>query len=132
MALFFFILNTLFIPLISSAILFIVYWFYKSFIFIISSIPFLPVPRPSYGTQPENPDIPHTGPLLEVPCHSRLPDRSRMYHGLPVQFGIPVRFRSVPVLFRSVYGHLSAAVPVVVDKEPSQAGKPAAADRAAL
>ena len=49
-----------------------------------------------------------------------------------MQSGIPVRFRSVPVLFRSVYGRLSAAVPVVVDKEPSQAGKPAAADRAAL
>ena len=110
----------------------IVYWFYKSFIMHISSISFLPVPRPSSGTQPENPDIPHTGPLLEVPCHSRLPDRSRMYHGLPVQSGIPVRFRSALVPFRLVYGRLSATVPVVVDKEPSQAGKPAAADRAAL
>ena len=112
--------------------MFIVYWFYKSFIVYISSIPFLPVPRPSSDTLPENQDIPHTGPLLEAPCHSRLPDRSRMYHGLPVQPGIPVRFRSVPVLFRSVYGRLSAAVPVVVDKEPSQAGKPAAADGATM
>jgi len=60
----------------------------------ISSISFLPVLRPSFGTQPENPDIPHTGPLLEAPCHSRLPDRSRMYHEQSVQPGIPVRFRS--------------------------------------
>ena len=104
----------------------------KSFIVHISSISFLPVPRPSSGTQPENPDIPHTGPLLEAPCHFRLPDRSRMYHGLPVQSGIPVRFRSVLVPFRSVYVRLLVAVPVVVDKEPPQAGKPTAANMAAL
>ena len=55
-----------------------------------------------------------------------------MYHEQPVQPGIPVRFRSALVPFRSVYGRLSAAVPVVVDKEPPQAGKPTAADRAAL
>ena len=84
--------------------MFIVYWFYKSFIVYISSIPFLPMPRPSSDTLPENQDIPHTGPLLEAPCHSRLPDRSRMYHEQPVQSGISVRFHSAFVPFRSVYG----------------------------
>ena len=90
------------------------------------------MPHPSSGTQPENPDIPHTGPLVEAPCHSRLPDRSRMYHEQPVQFGIPVRFRSVLVSFRSVYVRLSVAVPVVGNKVLPQAGKPVAVDRAAL
>ena len=38
-----------------------------------------------------------------------------MYHGLPVQSGIPVRFRSVFVPFRSVYVRLSVAVPAAAD-----------------
>ena len=90
------------------------------------------MPRPSYGTQPENPDIPHMGPLLEVPCHSRLPDRSRMYHEQPVQPGIPVRFRSALVPFRLVYGRLPVVVAVVVDKELFRDGMLAAADKSAL
>lgn len=60
----------------------------------ISNISFQLVPRPSSGTQPENPDIPHTGPLLGAPYHSRLPDRSSTSHEQLEQSGIPVRFRS--------------------------------------
>lgn len=50
--------------------------------------------RPSSGTQQENLDIPHTGPLLEVLCHSRLPDQNIISREQPVQPGSSVRFRS--------------------------------------
>ena len=112
--------------------MFIVYWFYKSFIVYISSIPFLPVPRLSSGILPGNQDIPHTGPLLGAPCHSRLPDRSRMYHGLSVQSGTPVRSRSVLAQPHSVYVRLSVAVAVVLGKESPLAGSMAAVGKDAL
>lgn len=55
-----------------------------------------------------------------------------MYHGLPVQSGIPVRFRSALVPFRLVYGRLPVAVAVVVDKESPLAGSMAAVGKDAL
>ena len=83
----------------------------------ISNISFQLVPRPSSGTQPENLDIPHTGPLLGAPYHSRLPDRSSTSHEQLEQSGIPAR--------------LSVVVSVVVDKEQLRSGRIAAADKAA-
>ena len=124
------ILKTLFIPLISSAILFIVYWF--QFLFLYQQYTISTCASSFIRYSAGKSGYSAYGSSLKSSLSFSSSDRNRIYHG-PVQSGIPVRFRSVPVLFRSVYVRLSAAVPVVVDKEPSRAGKkPAAADRAAL